>query len=301
VHRRAGRGPGSSSCRSGIAMSRTTPRCTRSASSTARATRATRQCSGRRRRSAPAPRSRSTSGSRSIRARLDATYLWPAEDDWSHGDHDVVCAAVTTDGRPLTRSMAAGSEPARQRDGAQHLVQFVEGPSGAAPRRPELGEDALDANPLGHQLPARVEHPLDLATRRATPTSPATASSPRARAAGGRPLVHPSSTRATNACSSRWWIARADHARPVGRSAADPRPALARWSVWSASVFRADQQRRIPMSGCTAARQSGKAVPPLIFLNVWRCSSVPRGAQPGASDVPAPTPGGARPATHGVS
>jgi hypothetical protein len=38
---------------------------------------------------------------------LDATYLWPAEDDWSHGDHEVVCAAVNTDGRPLTRSMAA--------------------------------------------------------------------------------------------------------------------------------------------------------------------------------------------------
>ena len=136
---------------------------------------------------------------------LDANYLWPAEDNWRDGDHEVVCVAFNGNGRPLTRSMAgAGSDRALQRDRAQHLVQLVEGPPGAAPRRPELGEDALDPHPLGHQLTARSRAPARSRPAAAIPTSPATGASPRARAAGGssaRPSIQ--YTRAANACSSR--------------------------------------------------------------------------------------------------
>ena len=41
---------------------------------------------------------------------LDANYLWPTEDNWSAGDHDVVCAAVRGDGRALTTSMAGAGD-----------------------------------------------------------------------------------------------------------------------------------------------------------------------------------------------
>jgi hypothetical protein len=41
---------------------------------------------------------------------LDATYLWPTEDNWRAGDHEVVCAAVRGDGRPLTTSMAGAGD-----------------------------------------------------------------------------------------------------------------------------------------------------------------------------------------------
>lgn len=41
---------------------------------------------------------------------LAANYLWPGEDNWRDGDHDVVCAAVRGDGRPLTTSMAGAGD-----------------------------------------------------------------------------------------------------------------------------------------------------------------------------------------------
>ena len=41
---------------------------------------------------------------------LDATYLWPTEENWSAGDHEVVCAAVSGDGRPLTRPMVGAGD-----------------------------------------------------------------------------------------------------------------------------------------------------------------------------------------------
>jgi hypothetical protein len=41
---------------------------------------------------------------------LAVQYLWPGEDNWRDGDHDVVCAAVRGDGRPLTSSMAGAGD-----------------------------------------------------------------------------------------------------------------------------------------------------------------------------------------------
>jgi hypothetical protein len=41
---------------------------------------------------------------------LDATFLWPSGENWSDGDHEVVCAAVDVSGRPLTKSMAGSGD-----------------------------------------------------------------------------------------------------------------------------------------------------------------------------------------------
>ncbi len=41
---------------------------------------------------------------------LDVNYLWPTEDNWRDGDHDVVCAAANGNGRQLTRSMAGAGD-----------------------------------------------------------------------------------------------------------------------------------------------------------------------------------------------
>ena len=41
---------------------------------------------------------------------LEAHYLWPTEDVWDAGDHDVVCAAVRSDGGRLATSMAGAGD-----------------------------------------------------------------------------------------------------------------------------------------------------------------------------------------------
>jgi hypothetical protein len=41
---------------------------------------------------------------------LDATFLFPTEDNWGDGYRDVVCAAVNVNGRPLSRPMAGEGE-----------------------------------------------------------------------------------------------------------------------------------------------------------------------------------------------
>jgi hypothetical protein len=48
---------------------------------------------------------------------------------------------------------------------SQHLVQLVERPAGAAPRRAELAEDALEPHSFGHQPGTGVEEALDLDAR----------------------------------------------------------------------------------------------------------------------------------------
>ena len=45
-------------------------------------------------------------GVSSAASALAVQYLWPGEENWRQGDHDVVCAAVSGDGQPLTSSMS---------------------------------------------------------------------------------------------------------------------------------------------------------------------------------------------------
>jgi len=49
-------------------------------------------------------------GVSSTRSALAVQYLWPGEENWHAGDHDVVCAAVRGDGRQLTSSMAGAGD-----------------------------------------------------------------------------------------------------------------------------------------------------------------------------------------------
>jgi hypothetical protein len=45
-----------------------------------------------------------------LESSLEASFLWPGEDNWRDGDHEVVCVGLRSDGGQLTESMAGAGD-----------------------------------------------------------------------------------------------------------------------------------------------------------------------------------------------